>query len=479
MKRSELIFGLARIPTDFVAIVLAFILAFILRKNEQFSAYINIHPLKLELAFGAFLESVILIAIIWVLVFLGLGLYNPKTKKQGLDLFWWIFVSISVSASILFTFSFLTKIEPLSSRFIVLFAWVFSIIFVFLSRLILSFAQKRAFKYKIGVYHVFVVGQNGTLKILKNEILNNQNLGYKFVGDASEEQVSEKFDILKNIKRNRGLDELIHIVSNKTLAEKIIEFCEQNRIKYRFVPNMFESHAKNLEALSLANIPLMEIKKTPLDGWGRIVKRVFDLFVSLILLIILAPLFLLVSVIIKITDPGVVFYKHKRIGRDKKELFVYKFRSMKSKFSTGEGFSGMTDEQILLQEFNDKKLVEEFKKNQKLKNDPRVSKIGKFLRKTSIDELPQLLNVLKGEMSLVGPRPIVENELEKYGEGQYHLFEIKPGMTGMWQASGRSETSYEDRIRMDIFYIENWSLLLDIKILFKTIPAILRKQGAY
>jgi len=479
MKKSELIFGIMRIPGDFLAILAGFLFAFWLRNAEAFSSTIGITPLKLNLQFIPFLKSAALISLIWIAAFLLLGLYNPKVKKRGLDLLWWVFISISLGAMALFTISFLLKEEPLSSRFILIFAWVFSIAFVFLTRYFILYFQRFVYKYGIGVYRLAIVGQNGILDVLKNEAQENKNLGYILVGNLKEEDLKESLAGLGEIKSKKGLDEIIHIVSDEKLASKIIDFCEENRVRYRFVPNTFQSHSINLEATEIANIPVLEVKKTPLDGWGRITKRLFDLAVSFLLLLLLLPLFLVIAITIKLTDRGPVFYKHKRIGRDKKEFYVFKFRSMKAKYSTGEEFSGKSDEEILTTEFGDTKLVEEFKKNQKLKNDPRVSTVGKFLRKTSIDELPQLFNVFQGNMSLVGPRPVVEDELEKYGDHQYHLFEIKPGITGMWQTSGRSEVSYEDRIRMDLFYIENWSLLLDIKIILKTIPAILRKRGAY
>ncbi len=196
-------------------------------------------------------------------------------------------------------------------------------------------------------------------------------------------------------------------------------------------------------------------------------KRCIDIIGSLCGLIILFPLFLIVSLLIKMEDPkGKVYYKHFRIGKDMKKIPVYKFRSMYQ--NSHEIMQNFTEEQ-----------KKEYAENFKLKNDPRVTKIGKIIRKTSIDELPQLVNVLKGEMTIVGPRPIVEAELSKYGEYQNVYLSVKPGLTGMWQAYGRSDTSYEERVKLDVYYVENQKILLDIKIIIRTIISVVSGKGAY
>ncbi|MDX1766353.1 MAG: sugar transferase, partial [Candidatus Saccharimonadales bacterium] len=173
-----------------------------------------------------------------------------------------------------------------------------------------------------------------------------------------------------------------------------------------------------------------------------------------------------------------VFYKHKRLTRYGKTIYVYKLRSMYWKYSTGDKGQKKSDEQIF-REMGREDLIAEFKKNQKVKDDPRIMKIGKFTRSTSLDELPQLINIFKGDLSLVGPRPIVKDELHHYDEFDSLFLAIRPGLTGLWQVSGRSDLSYEERVRLDIYYIQNWSLILDIKILLKTVAVVIRKVGSH
>lgn len=195
------------------------------------------------------------------------------------------------------------------------------------------------------------------------------------------------------------------------------------------------------------------------------VKRSFDLICASVGLILILPIFLVIAIAIKIEDRGPIFYKHKRVGKNHSEIYLYKFRSM------------VTNSQEMLENFTAEQ-KKEYEKFFKLENDPRITKVGKIIRKTSLDELPQLLNILKGEMSFIGPRPVVEKELSKFGKYQDKLLSVKPGLTGWWACSGRSDTTYEERVELEIYYIDNFSLKLDILCFFKTIIAVLKRKGA-
>ena len=195
------------------------------------------------------------------------------------------------------------------------------------------------------------------------------------------------------------------------------------------------------------------------------IKRLIDIIGSLIGIILLSPLYIIIVILIKFDSPGKVVFGHTRKGKGGKDIKVYKFRTMYSNAS--EIFESFTPEQ-----------KEEYYKNFKLDNDPRVTKLGGFLRKTSLDELPQLFNILKGDMTIIGPRPIVEKEISKYGDKAEKLFSVVPGLAGYWQANGRSDTTYEERIEMDMYYIDNMSFWLDTKILFQTAISVLKGEGA-
>lgn len=197
----------------------------------------------------------------------------------------------------------------------------------------------------------------------------------------------------------------------------------------------------------------------------KFVKRALDIIISSIALIVLSPIFLIIAVLIKTESKGPVLFAHKRIGKDGKEIKILKFRTM------------VDNAEDLIKKFTPEQM-KEFKENFKLENDPRITKIGQFLRKTSLDELPQLINIIRGELSLIGPRPVIGIELEKYENNKRKFLSVTPGLTGYWAANGRSNTTYEQRMLMELYYIDNISWKLDVKIFLKTILSVLKKEGA-
>lgn len=199
----------------------------------------------------------------------------------------------------------------------------------------------------------------------------------------------------------------------------------------------------------------------------QLIKRLFDILVSGLSLIVFSPIFLLIAILIRIDSKGKAFYKHKRIGKNGEIIYLYKFRSMY--FDSKERLDSMLKNPVIRKEWEE---------NFKLENDPRITKVGKILRKTSLDELPQLINILRGDMSIVGPRPVIENELEKYGEDKKKFLSVTPGLTGWWACNGRSCTSYEDRKKLELYYVEHRGIFLDLKIMFKTFISVIKGNGA-
>lgn len=195
------------------------------------------------------------------------------------------------------------------------------------------------------------------------------------------------------------------------------------------------------------------------------VKRILDCILATIALIILSPIYLIIAIAVKIDSKGPIFFWHTRIGKNGKIIKIYKYRTM------------VTNAEELIKQFTPEQM-KEYKENFKLENDPRITKVGKFLRKTSLDELPQLLNIIQGDLALIGPRPVVKKELEKYGENAGKFLSVTPGLTGNWAASGRSNTTYEERMKMELWYVDNISFITDVKIFFKTIIAVIKKEGA-
>jgi len=250
------------------------------------------------------------------------------------------------------------------------------------------------------------------------------------------------------------------------LIDAIVHLCEEQGIVVRVWTDMFGLRIAKPQIDELDGVPVVTIRSGPPDGWQIIAKRLIDILGSIALLFFLSPLFVIIAVLVKIDSPGPIFFKQERVGFNKRRFWIFKFRTM--------GTEAEQQQQALerLNEVNGPAF--------KIKNDPRITKLGKFLRRFSLDELPQLFNVLVGEMSLVGPRPLPVRDVQRI-DIQWHRrrFSIKPGLTCLWQVNGRSTVDFENWVRMDLDYIDKWSLGLDARILLKTIPAVLKGSGAY
>jgi len=277
---------------------------------------------------------------------------------------------------------------------------------------------------------------------------------------------------LKDIQVN-GINTIIQtdLYDSVERNQRILSMAQTHHIEYSFIPGEAEFYSGKNSVDVFLGYPMITVYQTPLVGWGAIVKRIFDQLLSTLLIIVLSSVFLLLFIIKKAVDPGPAFYVSQRLSRFSKPIGLIKFRSMDAKYGSRDAadeFRDMGREDLAL----------EYEKNRKVENDPRITRFGTFLRASSLDELPQILNVFKGDLSLVGPRPILPQEVKLASGRTSLLHSVKSGVTGIWQVSGRSELSFEERIELELFYAQNWTFWLDIKILFKTIGVVLRKRGA-
>lgn len=461
MKRSELIFSALLVPVDFVMFLLAGIAAYFLRISPLVAQWRPV-LFTLNLPFQRYFILLIAVSILGVIIFAISGLYNITPQKKLFKEFFRIVVAISATLLAIIIYIFFSR-ELFESRFIILVAWVFAIVFASLGRFLIKKIQRYVVgKYNVGVHYVVIIGKDRMTKKVIKEITNRPDLGYRIVKTFPELETEK---IKKFIIRSE-IDELIlaspRYERNDVL--EILDFCEEQRIGFKFVPNLFQALTTNIELDTFDSAPLIEIKRTPLDGWGKIIKRGVDILCSLLGLILLSPFFLVISIIIRLDSPGPIFVKLKRIAQ-RKEFYLYKFRSMV------RNAEEIRKDLLKYNERTDGPLF-------KIRKDPRITRIGKFLRKTRIDELPQLLNVLKGEMSLVGPRPHEPSEIAKYEKHHKKVLLIRPGMTGMAQISGSSDLPFEEEVKLDSYYIENWSLRRDIYIILKTFIIIFTDRSA-
>lgn len=483
-KRSELFFNTILLPIDFLAVVVAFILAYYVRVKLEGRPVAN--PLGIVL----FLKISLLILPVWIIIFALSGLYNLSSLRGRLEEIGKVFVAVSGGTMFMILVDFFSRQPIFPAKAVPIYGYGFSFVLVLFGRQLVRIIQRYLFKFNIGVHRVLLVGSGELAQRIAADMQQPRRSGFSLVGCVdSAARAAQRMKGVKHYRSfadavaafgDKGFDEIVQADSALGPEEvmELVNYASNHHLTYRFIPNQFGIYATNSSVSSLAGLPVVEIKQTPLEGWGRVVKRLFDLVGALLGLVLLAPLFGLIAVLIKLTDAGPVFYRHQRLSRVGKPVNILKFRTMKTKYSTGNGFSGQSDAEVFAA-MGRPELAAEFAKEHKLRDDPRVTRVGRWLRRTSLDELPQLLNVLRGELSLVGPRPIVAAELERYGEGQAIFLALKPGLTGLWQISGRSDIDYDERVKLDIYYVENWSLLLDIKILLKTFIALWRRQGAY
>lgn len=476
MKRSELLISVLLVPIDALATLGAFLLAYWLRAQGE---VIYLLPL------GEYLSFILSLLPLILVVFALEGLYNVRSARQGVDELAGIFVATSLGGLLVTAAIFLTNTE-LGSRIVLLYAYLLSLLLVFAGRWTVRSLQKFLYRFNIGVHRVIVIGTNGHAEHLKAELTTNSRLGYVYLGHIDPSASNHAaLHVGKHLGSLTELERVIDhyhpdalIVAEPNLSQRqsldLIALAKRCRIDLTLTPNVVGLQTANVRYLSLAGIPMLEVQRTPLEGWGRVAKRIFDVVGSLALIILTSPIMLAVALAVLLTSDGPVIYRNRRVGQDGVEFDTLKFRSMNIEHSTGSQYGGeqaLKYEQELISKSNSRKGA-----LYKVANDPRLTSIGNFLRRSSLDEFPQFFNVLGGTMSLVGPRPHQPREVARYEDWQQQLFTVKPGITGMAQISGRSDLDFDEEAKLDISYIENWSFWSDLRILLRTPLALLRSR---
>lgn len=420
--------------------------------------------------------------IITPLVFITVLFLNHGYK---IDTAYWekvkiIFRSITIGIVLSIVLMYAGHILNNVSRLFVILSYGFILFYIILFRYILA---RTLIKLNVLAIPVLLVGAGKTAELVDIHFSNMPLAMYKIVGFVDDNPKSSvlanKYECLGKFSDAEAVIKKYNIPNVLVCApglesRKLVTLINKLQIlveKVTFVPELFGIPAANIQARGLMNEQtlILEVKNNLAQRRNRLFKRIFDITATVIGGILILPVALIVAILIYLDSPGPIVFGHKRVGQGGKEFPCYKFRSMVP--------NAQEALEIYLKENPEAR--EEWERDFKLKDDPRVTKIGKFLRKTSLDELPQLWNVLIGDMSLVGPRPIVRAEVEKYGEYINDFYLVPPGITGVWQVSGRSDTTYEERVLMDSWYVHNWSIWIDIVYLVKTVFAVIKSKGAY
>ena len=473
MKRIDLFFLGALVPLDYLALIAAALFSYALR----FGLFSNYLATTVTIPFGEYLGSAAIFSFIFILIFAAAGLYAPRIRRRLAGEFPRIFLSVSTGIALVIVTIFFQR-EYFASRFIVLADWGFAILFVFAGRSLVRIVRYFLARAGIGITRIVMVGRSTAANAIENAYANE----HRWTTKVSAHFQTWNSDTMTQLAamRERGLIDGLLLADPSLPREEIVSiqaFCDDHHLIFRYVADLLGTERASIETVMLGGVPVIDVKRTLLEGWGAIAKRAFDLVVATILIIILSPILLAVAIAVKLNSKGPIIYKNERIGERGKNFLLFKFRSMYSELSTGAEFGG--DKALELE----KKLIAEKSIKTgpiyKIKNDPRITSVGHFIRATSLDELPQLFNVIGGSMSLVGPRPHQPREVAKYLQSQKRVLAIKPGITGLAQISGRSDIPFEDEVRLDNYYIEHWSPYLDLVILVKTPLAVFSRKGTY
>ena len=466
---------------DALLILAAFSIAYWMRYNLAWPAPFNRIVQEVltvnYVPFDNFLRYALLLTFVLLALFSMKGLYRIPRNAGLLDYTGTLISSTTTGIALVVLLTIIQR--PLYSRLLYAFAWGAIIVFLCVSRAVLVGARRWRWTRGLGRERVLVIGGTGLGRQVMDSIVAQTFLGYSLVGylEDRDPPANERRDghfrylgvvqHLEAIARSQPIDQVIIALpfwEHHRLPE-IVTVCRAAGIEFRVVPDLFELSFDRVNVANLSGIPLIGLKELSLKGGNLLLKRAIDLA----LIILAAPVLLLlagvIALAVKCDSPGPAIFKQRRVGRGGRPFTAYKFRTM------------VLDAEARKAELSE--LNEADGPVFKMRDDPRMTRIGRFLRRASLDEIPQFWNVLRDEMSLVGPRPQLPEEVALYENWHRRRLEVKPGLTGLWQVLGRSDTSFDEMVRLDIYYAENWSPGMDLRIMIETIPAVLSGKGAY
>jgi len=472
--RHRWLFVLGLVVSDVILINAAFAIAYWLRYHLQLWRAID--P-AYYVPYSVFLPFVLGLTVLLLLFYRRENLYQVGRPISWFDEVYGVVNGTTTAIVVMVVLVYISR-PTFYSRLIFFYAGALIVVLLSLSRLAKSLTLRRLRLRGIGVVRALIVGAGEVGRAIMRTIVAHPELGYEILGFVDDDPVKGSTNIGR-FKALGGIDKLSTLVKDHAVDEVIIALpwqyhrkimsimmqCQRESIQARIVPDLFQMTVGQMSVTTLAGIPLIGVKSTHAFSFQRVMKRVIDVVFSLVALILCAPLMALIALLIKLDSPGPALFGQRRVGKGGRIFTLYKFRSMHPDAEA---------QQELLANLNeaDGPLF-------KIRCDPRCTRVGRWLRRFSLDELPQFYNVLRGDMSLIGPRPALPSEVEKYQPWHRRRLDVAPGMTGLWQVSGRSDLPFDEMALLDIYYIEQWSPGLDFKILLRTIPTVIFGDGAY
>ena len=478
-SNASLIYGLVLVVGDALALVAAFILAYLLRGH--FGHLPVAHPIH-----GVtYLKIFLLLLPFWTLVFALMGLYSNNIQEKRFVELGRLLIGSFIGLFFVTSYAYFSLHPVFPSKLVPIYGFGLAFIFLVAFRNLAREARGRLFAYGMGITNLLLVGNTKVTVELIEMLRDSRVSGYHIIGVvADKNQASRRFPNLKLFDSfEEAVNQLnpgrIHgIVQTElyTAGERnnaVLEYAQTHHISYRFVPGNSELFVGNIAVeLFRSSIPVIAVHQTALIGWGRIVKRLSDILLSAVLLVPGLPVMFVLALLIKLSDlRAPVFFKDPRLTRFGGIVKIYKFRSHK------RAYTGLSPEQAFTK-MGRPELIKEYREGgDQIPHDPRISRVGGFMRRTSLDELPQLLNILKGDISFVGPRALQPFELEQHANKDL-ILAVKSGLTGLAQISGRKDLPVPERRKLDLYYVQNWSIWMDITIIVKTVRVVLGRIGA-
>ncbi|HYH35913.1 MAG TPA: sugar transferase [Candidatus Saccharimonadales bacterium] len=475
-NNASVIYNFFLIIGDALAVTLAFSVAYILRVT------VNHTPLSADVQAHSYLFIMVSLLPFWILIFGLLGLYNSRVYDKRFSELGRLLIGCFIGILFVISYSYIANTVIFPARLVTLYGFGLAFFFVLAERTLARGFRRQLFSYGYGINNVLLVGDTKTTQRLIDALSNTAVTGYRIfgvVGGVKHElkhhdgyRDYKSFDeAIKHLK-GRPLHTIIQTELYAATADndEILTYAQENHVAYRFVPGNSELFVGKIEVDLFHAIPIIAVHQTALIGWGRVVKRLTDLLVGGSMLLIALPFMLLIAIAVKVSDGGHVFFRQTRLSRFDSPVRIFKFRTHNRRYS------GMSPEEAFRKMGRPDLLKEYRESGDRLARDPRVTPVGRFLRRTSLDELPQLINVVRGDISLVGPRALVPYELEK-AEQRNTILSVKSGMTGLAQISGVSDLSFTERRKLDLFYVQNWSFWGDLVILVKTFWVVLFHKG--
>jgi len=475
-NNASLVYNFCLLISDAVAITVAFSVAYILRVT------LDHQPLSANVHAHSYLTILVGLLPFWLLIFALLGLYNARVYENRFSELGRLLTGSFIGILFVISYAYITNTAIFPARLVTLYGFGLAFFVALLFRTMARGVRRMLFRYGVGINNILLVGDTKTTHRLLEALASVDVTGYQIIGvvggikhPLKSDSKHRCFKTFREAVDGLGGEQLHTIIQTELYADgqkndEILTHAQEHHVAYRFVPGNSELFVGNIEVDLFKTVPIIAVHQTALIGWGRVVKRLTDIGLGGLLLLIASPFMVLFALGVKLSDGGPIFFRQTRLSRFDTNVSIFKFRTLK------RAYNGLSPEEAF-RKLGKPELIKRYRENgDQLAKDPRITGFGRWLRRNSLDELPQLINVVRGDISLVGPRALIADELDKSAQKNL-ILSVKSGLTGLAQISGVVDLSFEERRKLDLYYVQNWSFWDDLVILVRTVWVVLFHKG--